>query len=59
MKKDKKIRREVLDELLAGYTKPEDLCGEIVSSVRRAQERIPIRGSPPAAARLGALDDVP
>ena len=27
MKKDKKIRRELLDELLAGYSKPEDLTG--------------------------------
>ncbi len=27
MKKDKKIRRELLDELLAGYLKPEDLDG--------------------------------
>jgi putative transposase len=27
MKKDRKIRRELLDELLAGYTKPEDLTG--------------------------------
>jgi putative transposase len=27
MKKEKKIRDEVLDELLAGYTKPEDLTG--------------------------------
>jgi putative transposase len=27
MKKDTKIRRELLDELLAGYTKPEDLTG--------------------------------
>jgi putative transposase len=27
MKKDKKIRDELLDELLAGYTKPEDLTG--------------------------------
>jgi len=27
MKKDRKIRREVLDELLAGYSKPEDLTG--------------------------------
>ena len=27
MKKDKKIRREVLDELLAGYKTPEDLTG--------------------------------
>lgn len=25
MKKDEKIRREVLDEQLAGYTKPEEL----------------------------------
>lgn len=27
MKKDRKIRRELLDELLAGYSKPEDLTG--------------------------------
>ena len=27
MKKDKKIRRELLDELLAGYSKPEDITG--------------------------------
>jgi len=27
MKKETKIRRELLDELLAGYTKPEDLTG--------------------------------
>ena len=27
MKKDRKIRRELLDELLAGYKKPEDLTG--------------------------------
>jgi putative transposase len=27
MKKDKKIRRELLDELLAGYSKPDDLTG--------------------------------
>lgn len=27
MKKDKKIRREMLDELLAGHSKPEDLTG--------------------------------
>jgi putative transposase len=27
MKKDRKIRRELLDELLAGYAKPEDLTG--------------------------------
>jgi putative transposase len=27
MKKDRKIRHEVLDELLAGYSKPEDLTG--------------------------------
>jgi putative transposase len=27
MKKDEKIRREALDELLAGYTKPEELMG--------------------------------
>lgn len=27
MKRDKKIRRELLDELLAGYTKPDDLTG--------------------------------
>ena len=27
MKKDRKIRRELLDELLAGYKTPEDLTG--------------------------------
>src|SRR5580700_9482445 len=27
MKKDRKIRRELLDELLAGYAKPKDLTG--------------------------------
>ncbi len=27
MKKDRTIRRELLDELLAGYSKPEDLTG--------------------------------
>ena len=27
MKKDRKIRRELLDELLTGYSKPEDLTG--------------------------------
>ena len=27
MKRDRKIRRELLDELLAGYSKPEDLTG--------------------------------
>jgi len=27
MTKEKKIRRELLDELLAGYSKPEDLTG--------------------------------
>jgi putative transposase len=27
MKKDRKIRRELLDELLAGYSKPEDITG--------------------------------
>jgi hypothetical protein len=36
MKKDKKIRRELLDELLAGYSKPEDLTGCHTAGLRSA-----------------------